>query len=144
MQFFFLGKDAKGKFVCGCVCCFWTMLLDLHEPLNNTHPPPPSMAPPPYVGEDFSFGSRAKFPNEATTPCAGEKQRQSVSKSSNGPHSPPPPPPKMLPEEGKPKEMPHASVLAKLILRMVGRKLLQNPNTYSSLLGLVWSLISFK
>ena len=128
--------------MCVCVCvAFGQCYLDLHEPLNNTHHGS-SMAPPPYVGEDFSFGSRAKFPNEATTPCGpGEKQRQSVSKSSNGPHSPPP---KMLPEEGKPKEMPRASVLAKLILRMVGRKLLQNPNTYSSLLGLVWSLISFR
>nr|WIC44214.1 auxin efflux carrier [Coryphopteris nipponica] len=103
---------------------------DLQEPLNPT----PQTVP--YVGEDFSFGSRAKFPGE-TGGCA-DKHRQSISKSSTGAHSP------KLQGFGKPKEMPPAPVLAKLILRMVGRKLLQNPNTYSSLLGIIWSLIAFK
>ncbi|KAI5062929.1 hypothetical protein GOP47_0021476 [Adiantum capillus-veneris] len=102
----------------------------LHEPLN---PPPP---PAPYVNEDFSFGSRVKFPGE--TGISAEKHRQSISKSSTGAFSP------KLQGFGKPKEMPPTPVLAKLILRMVGRKLLQNPNTYSSLLGIIWSLIAFK
>lgn len=43
----------------------------------------------------------------------------------------------------KNKQMPPASVMTKLILVMVGRKLIRNPNTYASLIGLVWSLISF-
>ncbi|XP_042065870.1 auxin efflux carrier component 6-like [Salvia splendens] len=42
------------------------------------------------------------------------------------------------------QEMPRALVMLKLILTMVGRKLSRNPNTYSSVLGLLWSLISFK
>ncbi|CAA2965782.1 auxin efflux carrier component 6 [Olea europaea subsp. europaea] len=42
------------------------------------------------------------------------------------------------------QEMPRALVMLRLILIMVGRKLSRNPNTYSSVLGLVWSLISFK
>ncbi|GER38754.1 auxin efflux carrier family protein [Striga asiatica] len=42
------------------------------------------------------------------------------------------------------QEMPQAFVMLKLILIMVGRKLSRNPNTYSSVLGLAWSLISFK
>ncbi|XP_010911734.1 auxin efflux carrier component 6 [Elaeis guineensis] len=42
------------------------------------------------------------------------------------------------------QEMPRAMVMLKLILTMVGRKLSRNPNTYSSILGLLWSLISFK
>ncbi|XP_042521023.1 auxin efflux carrier component 6 [Macadamia integrifolia] len=42
------------------------------------------------------------------------------------------------------QKMPHALVMVKLILVMVGRKLSRNPNTYSSILGLLWSLISFK
>ncbi|KAG7590424.1 Membrane transport protein [Arabidopsis suecica] len=42
------------------------------------------------------------------------------------------------------QEMPSATVMVRLILTVVGRKLSRNPNTYSSLLGLVWSLISFK
>lgn len=42
------------------------------------------------------------------------------------------------------KEMPHALVMLRLIFIVVGRKLSRNPNTYSSILGLLWSLISFK
>lgn len=40
--------------------------------------------------------------------------------------------------------MPPTSVMTRLILIMVWRKLIRNPNTYSSLLGLTWSLISFR
>jgi len=40
--------------------------------------------------------------------------------------------------------MPPATVVARLIAMMVGRKLVRNPNTYASLLGLLWSLISFR
>ncbi|XP_056689156.1 probable auxin efflux carrier component 1b [Spinacia oleracea] len=46
--------------------------------------------------------------------------------------------------ESKPTAMPPATVMTKLILVMVSRKLIRNPNTYSSLIGLVWSLISFR
>jgi len=44
----------------------------------------------------------------------------------------------------KNQQMPPASVMTRLILIMVWRKLIRNPNTYSSLLGLTWSLISFR
>ncbi|KAL3641708.1 Auxin efflux carrier component 6 [Castilleja foliolosa] len=46
--------------------------------------------------------------------------------------------------EKKKEEMPKAVVMLRLILTMVGRKLARNPNTYSSVFGLLWSLISFK
>ncbi|RDX92779.1 putative auxin efflux carrier component 1c, partial [Mucuna pruriens] len=46
--------------------------------------------------------------------------------------------------ESKATSMPPASVMTRLILIMVWRKLIRNPNTYSSLFGLTWSLISFK
>ncbi|KAI4347263.1 hypothetical protein L6164_008087 [Bauhinia variegata] len=46
--------------------------------------------------------------------------------------------------DDKPKTMPPASVMTRLILIMVWRKLIRNPNTYSSLFGLTWSLVSFK
>ncbi|KAG6673015.1 hypothetical protein I3842_16G089300 [Carya illinoinensis] len=46
--------------------------------------------------------------------------------------------------DGKPKTMPPASVMTRLILIMVWRKLIRNPNTYSSLIGLTWSLVSFR
>uniref|UniRef100_A0A0D3APS5 Auxin efflux carrier component n=1 Tax=Brassica oleracea var. oleracea TaxID=109376 RepID=A0A0D3APS5_BRAOL len=38
------------------------------------------------------------------------------------------------------KNMPPASVMTRLILIMVWRKLIRNPNTYSSLIGLIWAL----
>ncbi|KDP43051.1 hypothetical protein JCGZ_25237 [Jatropha curcas] len=49
------------------------------------------------------------------------------------------------PEEAATEQgMPSAIVMMRLILIVVGRKLSRNPNTYSSVLGLLWSLISFK
>ncbi|GMH20330.1 hypothetical protein Nepgr_022171 [Nepenthes gracilis] len=42
------------------------------------------------------------------------------------------------------KQMPPTSVMTRLILIMVWRKLIRNPNTYSSLIGLVWSLVAFR
>ena len=42
------------------------------------------------------------------------------------------------------KQMPPASVMTRLILIMVWRKLIRNPNTYSSLIGLIWSLVCFR
>ncbi|KAE8713831.1 putative auxin efflux carrier component 2 [Hibiscus syriacus] len=44
----------------------------------------------------------------------------------------------------KKQQMPPASVMTRLILIMVWRKLIRNPNTYSSLIGLIWSLVSFR
>ncbi|EMS59069.1 putative auxin efflux carrier component 3a [Triticum urartu] len=41
-------------------------------------------------------------------------------------------------------QMPPASVMTRLILIMVWRKLIRNPNTYSSLIGLTWSLVAFR
>lgn len=46
--------------------------------------------------------------------------------------------------DGKGKVMPPTSVMTRLILIMVWRKLIRNPNTYSSLIGLTWSLVSFR
>ncbi|KAJ4806484.1 Auxin efflux carrier component [Rhynchospora pubera] len=48
------------------------------------------------------------------------------------------------PDEEPTHQMPPASVLTRLILIMVWRKLIRNPNTYSSLIGLVWSLVAFR
>ncbi|MFS7959468.1 putative membrane transport protein [Helianthus anomalus] len=47
-------------------------------------------------------------------------------------------------DNGTGKQMPPASVMTRLILIMVWRKLIRNPNTYSSLIGLIWSLVSFR
>ncbi|KAK9276217.1 hypothetical protein L1049_005748 [Liquidambar formosana] len=48
------------------------------------------------------------------------------------------------PDSAAAKQMPPASVMTRLILIMVWRKLIRNPNTYSSLIGLIWSLVSFR
>ncbi|GMH20208.1 hypothetical protein Nepgr_022049 [Nepenthes gracilis] len=47
-------------------------------------------------------------------------------------------------DEANPTSMPPASVMTRLILIMVWRKLIRNPNTYSSLFGVAWSLICYK
>lgn len=47
-------------------------------------------------------------------------------------------------DSGVGKQMPPASVMTRLILIMVWRKLIRNPNTYSSLIGLIWSLVAFR
>ncbi|XP_061349264.1 auxin efflux carrier component 3 isoform X14 [Gastrolobium bilobum] len=47
-------------------------------------------------------------------------------------------------ESGVAKHMPPASVMTRLILIMVWRKLIRNPNTYSSLIGVIWSLVAFR
>lgn len=50
--------------------------------------------------------------------------------------------PKMAGIDDSGKQMPPASVMTRLILIMVWRKLIRNPNTYSSLIGVIWSLIA--
>ncbi|KAK9671191.1 hypothetical protein RND81_12G012300 [Saponaria officinalis] len=46
--------------------------------------------------------------------------------------------------ELKRSTMPSAGVMLRLILVMVWRKLVRNPNTYSGLIALIWSFISFR
>lgn len=41
-------------------------------------------------------------------------------------------------------QMPPTSVITRLVFIMVWRKLARNPNTYASVLGLIWSLIAFR
>ncbi|KAI3729348.1 hypothetical protein L6452_18004 [Arctium lappa] len=49
-----------------------------------------------------------------------------------------------VPEEGAGTQMPSATVMIRLILVTVWRKLVRNPNTYASIFGLIWSLVSFR
>ncbi|XP_076899028.1 auxin efflux carrier component 4-like [Bidens hawaiensis] len=46
--------------------------------------------------------------------------------------------------QGPGNRMPSAGVMARLILLMVWRKLIRNPNTYASLIGLIWALVSYR
>ncbi|XP_057765902.1 auxin efflux carrier component 3-like [Salvia miltiorrhiza] len=72
--------------------------------------------------EDFSFGGDEEKEKEGATALSKD--------DANG--------------GGGAKHMPPASVMTRLILIMVWRKLIRNPNTYSSLIGLIWSLVSFR
>ncbi|KAL9314684.1 hypothetical protein ACSQ67_020136 [Phaseolus vulgaris] len=47
-------------------------------------------------------------------------------------------------DTNKNQQMPRAKVMINLILTMVWRNLIRNPNTYASILGLIWSLIFFR
>ncbi|XP_038874727.1 auxin efflux carrier component 4-like isoform X2 [Benincasa hispida] len=88
-----------------------------------------------YVGEAFSFtGKEGEDERDdqkgGPTGSAGDQLHGKVSAGA--------------PDGGNSKLMPPASVMTRLILIMVWRKLIRNPNTYSSLIGLIWSLISFR
>lgn len=86
-----------------------------------------------YGRDEFSFGNTHGVDQEGPT---ASKLHSSSTKVLN---------PKAATNiELKPVSMPPASVMTRLILIMVWRKLIRNPNTYSSLFGLTWSLVSFK
>ncbi|ONI31676.1 hypothetical protein PRUPE_1G324900 [Prunus persica] len=98
-----------------------------------------------YGGEAFSFGGRGgaaegEEEREKEGPTGLNKVGSSSTaelhpKGGGGPEHDP---------SGSGKQMPPASVMTRLILIMVWRKLIRNPNTYSSLIGLIWSLIAFR
>lgn len=92
-----------------------------------------------FGGEDFSFGGAGDKGGEEEREKEGPIGLSKLGSSSTaelhpkvagGNHS------------GAGKQMPPASVMTRLILIMVWRKLIRNPNTYSSIIGLAWSLIS--
>ncbi|XAR69559.1 hypothetical protein NMG60_11001197 [Bertholletia excelsa] len=92
-----------------------------------------------YVRDEFSF------PNGAAANADGADQgRPAFSKLRSSSTT------QLCPKAGSaepPKPtttMPPAGVMTRLILIMVWRKLIRNPNTYSSLFGLSWSLVSFR
>ncbi|XP_022152283.1 auxin efflux carrier component 3-like [Momordica charantia] len=88
-----------------------------------------------YVGDAFSFGAGKEGEVER------DDQKEGPTNSGGELHG------KVAggaPDGGNSKLMPPASVMTRLILIMVWRKLIRNPNTYSSLIGLIWSLISFR
>lgn len=92
-----------------------------------------------FAREDFSFtGGEEEREKEGAIPMALNKLGSSSTAELH---------PKTVAgtaELGGGKQMPPASVMTRLILIMVWRKLIRNPNTYSSLIGLIWSLVSFR
>ncbi|KAL6529178.1 Peptidyl-prolyl cis-trans isomerase pin4 [Orobanche gracilis] len=76
--------------------------------------------------DDFSFGGAVRDHGDAEKDKDCANGLSKLGPTSVGKHTPP------------------TSVMTRLILIMVWRKLIRNPNTYSSLIGLIWSLVSFR
>lgn len=111
-----------------CVVLFSLNKLDCHHDAYDE-----------YSRDDFSFRNRP------ITQGGDSLQKDGPSLSKLGSNSTAELHPKMgVDGDAKPTAMPPASVMTRLILIMVWRKLIRNPNTYSSLLGVIWSLISFR
>ncbi|XVE92038.1 hypothetical protein REPUB_Repub01dG0062900 [Reevesia pubescens] len=91
-----------------------------------------------FNGEDFNFAGRDGEQEREKEGTNGLNKLGSSSTAELHPKA------AGAPESGGGKQMPPASVMTRLILIMVWRKLIRNPNTYSSLIGLVWSLIAFR
>lgn len=113
------------------------MLVADHSSTNGAAggPKEPQQPYEDYAREDFSFGNRGE---ESSTPL--DKDGPNLSKFGSSSTA------ELHPKghDDKPKQMPPASVMTRLILIMVWRKLIRNPNTYSSLVGLIWALVSFR
>ncbi|KAG0534171.1 hypothetical protein BDA96_04G256400 [Sorghum bicolor] len=85
-----------------------------------------------YVERDeFSFGNRGAMDRDAE--AGDEKAAAATAVAGGDPNA-----------VAAPTAMPPTSVMTRLILIMVWRKLIRNPNTYSSLIGVIWSLVCFR
>ena len=82
--------------------------------------------------DDFSFGNRGAMDRDAE---AGH-EKAAAAAAGGGDHG--------NAMGAAATAMPPTSVMTRLILIMVWRKLIRNPNTYSSLIGLIWSLVCFR
>ncbi|KAG5236815.1 PIN1 auxin transport protein [Salix suchowensis] len=93
-----------------------------------------------FAGEDFSLAGRGEGDDEQREKegATGLNKLGSSSTAEMQPKA------AEAPDSGGSKLMPPASVMTRLILIMVWRKLIRNPNTYSSLIGLTWSLVAFR
>ncbi|XP_058087211.1 auxin efflux carrier component 4-like [Magnolia sinica] len=95
-----------------------------------------------FGGEDFSFvGRRGMGEGEDDREKEGPAGLSKLGSSSTAELHPKG---AGISDSGAGKQMPPASVMTRLILIMVWRKLIRNPNTYSSLIGLIWSLVAFR
>lgn len=94
-----------------------------------------------FAGEDFSFAGRGEGDDVDQREKEGPTGLNKLGSSSTAELQPKA---AEAPDSGGSRKMPPASVMTRLILIMVWRKLIRNPNTYSSLIGLTWSLVAFR
>ncbi|XP_030529268.1 auxin efflux carrier component 3-like isoform X2 [Rhodamnia argentea] len=124
-----------------CVKEIRMIVADTNQPSGDTKSAPETVG---YTGRDqFSFAGKPDEGDEgigekkdAAGPARLDKLGPSSSAAAAGEPG--------YGDAGDIKQMPPASVMTRLILIMVWRKLIRNPNTYSSLIGLTWSLIAFR
>ncbi|XP_024537366.1 auxin efflux carrier component 4 [Selaginella moellendorffii] len=111
---------------------------DLKERLSPlAHQSVPGRQYDEYDRDDFSFGNRPSFRGDES--MIADKEGPSLIKIGSSSTA------ELAPKDGDNKaEMPPARIMTRVILSMVWRKLVRNPNTYSSLIGVIWALISFK
>nr|AJP06343.1 PIN4 [Pinus tabuliformis] len=90
--------------------------------------------------EDLSFGNKGTMMANVRS---GDKDGPRLSKFTSS--STAALTPRLLGEaDGERNESPPAVVMINLILNMVWRKLVRNPNTYASVIGITWALISYR
>ncbi|KAB5538090.1 hypothetical protein DKX38_015623 [Salix brachista] len=114
------------------------MLVADHPPNGETKAIPQQDGG--FAGEDFSLAGRGEGDGEQREK-EGPTGLNKLGSSSTAEMQPKA---AEAPDSGGSKLMPPASVMTRLILIMVWRKLIRNPNTYSSLIGLTWSLVAFR
>uniref|UniRef100_A0A6N2MXA9 Auxin efflux carrier component n=1 Tax=Salix viminalis TaxID=40686 RepID=A0A6N2MXA9_SALVM len=114
------------------------MLVADHPPNGETKAIPQQDGG--FAGEDFSLAGRGEGDDEQREK-EGPTGLNKLGSSSTAEMQPKA---AEAPDSGGSKLMPPASVMTRLILIMVWRKLIRNPNTYSSLIGLTWSLVAFR
>ncbi|PIA33535.1 hypothetical protein AQUCO_04100165v1 [Aquilegia coerulea] len=97
-----------------------------------------------FATEDFSFMGSREMMDEGDEERDKNSGPNGLSKLGSSSTSELHPKTGAMSDSGAGKQMPPASVMSRLILIMVWRKLIRNPNTYSSLIGLIWSLVAFR
>ncbi|KAL8248537.1 hypothetical protein R6Q59_005405 [Mikania micrantha] len=90
---------------------------------------------------DHTQNSKPGETKEFEFEAGGDRKRIKPGVDSAAGHQPIP---EIVSDAGSGKQMPSARVMSRLILLMVSRKIFRNPNTYASILGLIWALVSFR
>lgn len=91
-------------------------------------------------GQNFNFGNKDSMAAIARSEDRENPRLSKFSSSSTAALTP-----RILGEaDGKQNKSPNAVVMINLIINMVFRKLIRNPNSYASVVGIVWALVSYR
>ncbi|GLJ15704.1 hypothetical protein SUGI_0258500 [Cryptomeria japonica] len=91
-------------------------------------------------GQNFSYGNKDTMVANARSEDREGPRLSKFTSSSTAALTP-----RILGEaDGKGNKSPHAVAMISLIINMVFRKLVRNPNSYASVVGIVWALVSYR